>query len=496
MAKKPSRFINRELSWLEFNQRVIEEARDTAIPLLERLKFLAITASNLDEFFMVRVGGLQALAKEGLAQRDAAGLTPQQQIEAIGERVRTMVNDQYACYLNELEPALASAGITRVRADQLSEQQTLHLERLFKDELSVVVTPMAIPTPDRFPLLVNLSLNIAVRLKPAAEGQAPRFATMPVGPVVRRFMSMPAPSGYAFMLAEDVLRLFIAHLFPGEEIMEAVPYRITRNADMTVREDLAADLLDGMRDVLDARKQSDCVRLEVDASASRTLLAFLQRALKVRDQDVLLIPGPLNLADFMQLAVTEGFDQLKCEPWPPQPVPGLDPRKTIFEELARRDLLLVHPYDSFEPVLRLVREAADDPDVLAIKQILYRTSRNSPVIAALKRAAEHGKYVTALVELKARFDEARNIAWAEELEQAGAQVIYGVKGLKTHAKVCIVVRRQPQGIVRYVHFGTGNYNEITARLYSDISFMTCREDLCADASAFFNMITGYSQPQR
>jgi polyphosphate kinase len=297
-------------------------------------------------------------------------------------------------------------------------------------------------------------------------------------------------------MLEDVVAMLIDRFFPGEDVLECVPFRLTRNADMGLREDQAFDLLAQMEELLDARKESDCVRLEIADHASPELLGFLRDALSLGEGDVFAVPGPLDLSALRQLADLAGFDDLRYPPWPPQPSPGVDPTVPMFDVLAHRDLLLYHPYDSFEPVVRLIEEAARDPDVLAIKQILYRTSRDSPVVAALARAAEQGKYVTAVVELKARFDEARNIEWARSLEQAGVQVIYGIKGFKTHAKVCIIVRREPQGIQRYLHLGTGNYNEQTARLYSDVSFMTANEELAADATNFFNAISGYSQPQR
>jgi polyphosphate kinase len=510
MTAEEPRYFNRELSWLEFNQRVLDEARDESVPALERLKFLAITASNLDEFFMVRVGGLQILSARRGGKPDPAGLTPDQQLAAIGHRARQMNVDQYACFGGELEPLLAQAGIRRVAPGELSDRQRSALDQLFQNELSAVLTPMAVAADDEFPLLVNQSLCICVRLAPPPKQSAPkqsspqpasqqpdlpRFAIIPVGRTLSRFQTLPSEGGYAYMLIEDVVGMFVDRFFPGEQVREWAAFRITRNADMGLREDLAGDLLAGMEEVLDARKQSECVRLEIAVSAGEELLAFLRGKLDVGDDDVFAAPGPLDLSAFMQLAEVHGFDPLRYEPWPPQPAPDVDLTASIFDVIAERAVLLYHPYESFEPVLKLINQAADDPDVLAIKQVLYRTSRNSPVVAALRRAAENGKYVTAIVELKARFDEARNIEGARQLEQAGAQVIYGVKGLKTHAKLCIVVRREPHGIVRYVHFGTGNYNERTARLYSDVSFMTCDEELGADATSFFNAVTGYSQPQ-
>ena len=493
-----SKYLNRELSWLEFNQRVLAEALDVGVPLLERLKFLAITASNLDEFFMVRVGSLQMLLAQGSTSLDPSGLTPEQQLQAIGTRTHHMTVEQYACFLQDLEPKLTEAGIRRRRAADLTPRQAKLVEQLFDDELSSILTPIAVTSSEDFPLLATQSLTVCVRLDPAKddEKQRPRFAIVPFGKLTSRFVSLPAESDYEFMLVEDVVALHAPKFFPGESVRECVPFRITRNADLSIREDLAPDLLAEMEEVLEARRTGACVRLEISDTVTTQLLAFLQDALKVPNESVYVVPGPLDLSAFMQLSDRSGFDHLRYESWPPQPSPSVDLGSSMFQVLQRQDLMLVHPYESFEPVLRLLEEAADDPSVLAIKQVLYRTSRNSPIVAALQRAAEKGKYVTVIVELKARFDEARNIEWAKSLELAGAQVIYGVKGLKTHAKCLVIVRREPQGIVRYVHFGTGNYNETTARLYGDVSFMTSNEELGADATSFFNAITGYSQPMK
>ena len=533
MTESASKYLNRELSWLEFNQRVLAEAQDTAVPLLERLKFLAITASNLDEFFMVRVGSLQMLVAQGNSSPDPAGLTPEQQLEQIGARAHHMIVEQYACFLDDLKPKLAAAGFRHIQPTrnsaatltvgdvaksitnpmagseppastedasrtQLTARQLKLVEQIFDGELASVLTPMAVTSSDDFPLLTNQTLNLCVHLEPSPNDaeKCARFAIIPFGKGTSRFVTLPSEGGHEFMLVEDVVAQFVDRFFPGEPIRECVPFRLTRNADLSAREDLAPDLLAEMEEVLEARRTAACVRLEISDRASTPLLAFLQAAVKIPDEAVYVVPGPVDLSAFMQITDRSGFEHLRYESWPPQPSPSVDLGSSMFQVLQRQDLMLFHPYESFEPVLRLLEEAADDPDVLAIKQILYRTSRNSPIVAALQRAAEKGKYVTAIVELKARFDEARNIEWARSLEMAGAQVIYGVKGLKTHAKCMVIVRREPQGIARYVHFGTGNYNEITARLYSDVSFMTRDEELGADATSFFNAITGYSQPQR
>ena len=534
------RFFNRELSWLEFNQRVLDEASDQSLPLLERLKFLAITASNLDEFTMVRVGSLQILQAEGEMRPDPVGLTTSQQLKAIGERMQAFLTEQYRCFLSDIEPALAKAGMNRLLASQLNDRQLQHVQTYFDHEVFPILTPLAIvaasdsieaanielqiakrkgkkkkvalaksqdstadpsvpvvePTSLVFPPLINQSISLCVRLAPAAGTVEPRFAIVPFGRNRQRFVTVPSESGFNYILLEDVVSLFLSKFFPGESIEESVAFRITRNADLELQEDQAFDLLSKMQEIVNARRQSDCVRLELADHASPLVREFLQSAVEVPDRWVFAAPGPLDLAAFFRLTDSQGFDNLRYEPWPSKPSLQIAPSESLFDAISRQDILLYHPYESFDAVVRFVDEAADDPDVLAIKQTLYRTSAKSPIVAALKRAAQKGKYVTAVVELKARFDEQRNIEWARDLERADVQVVYGVKGLKTHAKLCLIVRREPQGIQRYVHFGTGNYNEITSRIYSDVSLMSCHEDLGADATAFFNAITGYSQPQR
>ncbi|HUI92763.1 MAG TPA: polyphosphate kinase 1 [Chitinivibrionales bacterium] len=502
---KKTEFINRELSWLEFNDRVLECAQNASIPLLERLKFLAITGSNLDEFFMVRVGGLQMLSKKNDGKKDPAGMRPSEQLDAIYKRATAMAADRYACFFG-LEKELTGSGIVRVAAHELSKEQSRHAEYVFENELAPVLSPMTLADAEHAPLLANRMLYIAVRFsspdgpfsarggKTTARGR--RLAVIPLGKASGRFFTLPSEGGYHFMLVEDLVTLFVSRFFPGEAIAETACFRVTRNADMSLQEDDAHDLLSAMEDVIDARKRGDCVRLEVDAKATPVLVAALASSLCAAGNTVYRALGPLDLSAFMQLTTLSGFEKLRYKPWPAKTPPLLKSPLSMFEVISKRDVLLYHPYESFDPVLRFVQEAAKDADVVAIKQTLYRTSKKSPFVAALADAARAGKYVTALVELKARFDEERNIEWAAELEDAGVQVIYGVKGLKTHAKVFIAVRRERDGLKRYVHFGTGNYNEITATIYSDASLFTCDEDLGADASAFFNSITGNSQPQK
>ena len=496
MAEIP-KLLNRELSWLEFNARVLEEARDPAVPLLERLKFLSICSSNLDEFFMVRVGGLRQLQEEGKVVRSPEGRTVAAQLTDLTQHTRQLVADQYACLQTQLLPALDAAGIQSVPVAQLTPKQQVQIERIFQRDLQPVLSPVAVEKSETFRWLPGLTLVLLVRLKPAADmPRKHRFALVRLPRSFNRFIALGDADGYRYITLEEIVIHYVGELFPGETIAECVLFRITRNADLAMREDKAGDLLEQMREVLDARKSGACVRLEIEARVSKISLTFLQNAFHISDEQVYLVPGPVDLSAYRVFFKLPGFDSLKDPPYPPQASPHVPPDAAMFDLIARKDILLFHPYESFDPVVRLLEQAADDPSVLAIKQILYRTNDKSRIIAALTRAAAKGKQVTVLVELKARFDEARNIEWAQTLERAGAEVIYGLKHLKVHAKVCIIVRREPAGIRRYVHFATGNYNEVTATQYSDIGLLTCHEDFAADATAFFNTITGYSQPVR
>ncbi|NNJ26002.1 Polyphosphate kinase [Planctomycetes bacterium LzC2] len=542
----PEHFLNRELSWLEFNQRVLDEAADPQVPPLERLKFLAITGANLDEFFMVRVGGLQMLAEETREGRDAsetededfadsgfggtpgtdpAGMTPEQQLAAIAERCAAMNADQYAL-LAELDELLAGHGFVRPDPKKLTSHQAAALDHAFSEALFGVLTPTSVTAPEDFPLVETGAVCVLVRLAPAPphreddpeikaaanalnEGGS-RFAVIPCGRAVPRWLTLPADGAagdhgpgtnaeggraFAYLPVEEAVAHLAGRFFEGQTVEEAVAFRVTRNADLAIREDQAGDLLRQMRRVLEKRRRGGCVRLELAAGASEEATAFLKHCLDVEPRDLYLAHGPIGLGALMKVTGAAGFDDLRVEDWPPQPPVRLDGEEPSFEALSAGDVLLYHPYDSYEPVVRLAEEAAEDPDVLAIKQTLYRTSADSRIVAALKTAAQAGKSVAAVVELKARFDEARNIEWARDLERAGVQVIYGVRGLKTHAKLLLIIRREPDGVRRYAHFGTGNYNESTARIYSDASLMTADDDLTADAVNFFNAVTGYSQPQ-
>jgi polyphosphate kinase len=499
----PTNFLNREMSWLEFNQRVLEQAADSSNRLLERCKFLAITYSNLDEFFMVRVGGLRLQQSAGARSSDPSGMSVEGQLAAIRTRTQELVAQQYQLLREQLEPKLKQHGIKRINMSECSLKHSEVLQRTFESEILPVLSPLGIEPDSEFPLLTNRLLHIAVQIENTAEDETSsesnlpyRFAIIPLSDVLPRVLALPAESGFSFILLEEIVQGMVQELFPQETIVSTTVFRATRNADISLQEDSAADLLHGMKELLLQRTTSECVRLEVLSDVTEEVLSFLTSSLKVEQNQIYRCPGPLDLGFLMQLSGTKGFDHLRNPAWPAQRSPQVDPSVPMFETIAEQDILLNHPYEGYAPVVRFVNEAADDPDVLAIKQTLYRTSRDSAIVGALKRAAKKGKYVTAIVELKARFDEARNIEWAEELQRAGVEIVYGVKRLKTHAKICIIVRREPRGIVRYVHFGTGNYNEATARLYSDISYFTCNEQLGRDASAFFNAITGFSQPQQ
>lgn len=494
--KNSGLYVNRELSWLEFNQRVLDEATDSTVPLLERLRFLAITASNLDEFFMVRVGSLRTAVRGGDSGVDPSGMSAAEQLEAVSSRVHEMVETMYSIYLERVEPKLRKIGILRRHITELTLTQQQFVEQLFEEQIVAILTPIAIHDPESFPLLMGRTINVAVQLAPEEGSDEYRYAVIPLGQSDLRFIKLPSDTGLEFVLGEDVISLMAQRFFPGEEIVSTVPFRVTRNADLSVREGEGSDLLAEMEDVLDERKDSFCVRLEISDQVTVAMLAFLKKLLKLRNRDVYVLPGPAGFGDLMRIADSPGFERHVYPSAKPCVPAGFEPGLSVFDSIRERDRLLYHPYESFTPVVRLIEEAASDPDVLAIKQTLYRTSRNSPIVAALKLAAENGKNVTVIVELKARFDEARNIEWAKQLELAGVQVIYGVRGLKTHAKACLIIRRETDGFRRYCHFGTGNYNEATANLYTDVSYFTCNEKLGNDAVAWFNAVTGFSQLQQ
>lgn len=486
-------YHNRELSWLEFNQRVLDQALKDSGPLLERVKFLAITASNLDEFFQVRVGSLMLQKRSGRKTRDNSGYTPTRNLSAIRERVLKMNEDQYKLLTQILLPALAEKGIFMLSAAQLSDSQRAQTAAIFEDNISPLLTPLAVDPDSPPPNVPALHIVLACRLVDPAD-ESTRHVLIPIHENLPRRISVQTDDGNtAFILIEDLVAAHAYQLFPGETVAATTAFRVTRNGDIAVEEDDTTDLADEMEDVLTARRFADTVRLEMRDDAPRDLALMIRTVTASTAQEIYRHDGPLGLASFMELAFLPDFDHLRDEEWPAQSSPSITPGVSMFETIAANDVLLFHPYESFDPVIRLIEEAAADPDVIAIKQILYRTARQSRIIDALIKAAENGKHVTALVELKARFDEARNLTRADELQNAGAQIVYGVKNLKTHAKICLIVRREAGRLRRYVHLGTGNYNETTSRLYTDLSYLTCKSEYGNDASLLFNAVTGRSK---
>ena len=496
-AHDDSLFINRELSWLAFNARVLEEGTDASNPLLERTKFATITAANLDEFFMVRVAGLQQAVEDGNTAPDLAGLTPSRQLALVSDRAHAQVAAVYALVMDDLLPALAARGIRLVGVGDLEAQPRALLAVHFRDAVFPVLTPLAIDVSRPFPLLSSLSLNVAVLLEPAAGDTEPRLAIVQVPPGLARLIPLAQPgAGFTFVLLEDVIRTHLAQLFPGQAIIGSTMIRLSRDAELELDDEGGRTHLELVERELRRRRRNDVIRLEVEKSAPEELVNLLRQQLDLTPDDVYAVPGPLDLRFLMGLADVPGFAELRDPPLRPVDVLANAQETDLFSVLDERDVLLYHPYDSYDPVVALIAQAADDPDVLAIKMTLYRTSLGSPIIASLRRAAERNKQVTVLVELTARFDEERNIQWARALEEAGAHVIYGVRGYKTHAKVCLIVRRGPQGLQRYVHLGTGNYNERTARIYTDFGLMTSSRAIADDATAVFSSLTGYSDPPR
>ena len=486
-------YLNRELSWVEFNQRVLNEALRDDLPLLERVKFLAITASNLDEFFQVRIGGLMLLRRSGRKTPDASGLTPAKNLAALRQRILKMSADQYRLLSDTIVPALIKAGIHPLQPQDLSVAQAAQVAATFEDSIFPLLTPLAIEPNGAPPAVPALQVIVACRLLDP-ETQKVRQTLIPIPEILGRRVSVANEGeGHHFILIEDLVAMHAGQLFPGETVTATTAFRVTRNGDIAVQEEDAIDLAGEMEDVLSARRFADTVRLELRSDAPRDLIRIIQNVTGATPQEVYRVDGPPGLASFMELAFLSGFDHLRDTDWPAQNSPAITPGSSMFETIASHDVLLFHPYESFEPVLRLIEEAAEDPDVIAIKQVLYRTARKSRIIDALIKAAENGKHVTALVELKARFDEARNLDRADELQRAGAQIVYGVKGLKTHAKICLIVRRESGHLRRYVHLGTGNYNETTSKLYTDLSYLTCKPEYGNDASLFFNAVTGRSK---
>lgn len=491
----PDYYRNRELSWLAFDYRVLSEARDKTIPLLERVKFLGITASNLDEFVMVRVASLKDMVHADYTKPDIAGLKAGAQLALIGEECHRLVDMQYNTYNRSLLPLLEKQGIRIItKHEAMTEKEREFADRYFDETVYPVLTPMAVDPSRPFPLIRNKTLNIAALLQKKKGSQELEFATVQVPSVLPRLLRVPSESGTSLILLEEVIERNIARLFLNYDVICAHPYRIMRNADLTIDEEEAEDLLEAIEKQLKQRQWGEVIKLEVEEGMDKRLLKILKKEFSIKEEDIYAISGPLDLTFLSKLYGLEGYEHLKTERYVPQPVMALQNEDDIFANIRKGDILLHHPYQTFEPVVDFIRRSAKDPNVLAIKQTLYRVSGNSPIIASLAQAAENGKQVTVLVELKARFDEENNINWAKMLEKAGCHVIYGLLGLKTHCKITLVVRREDEGIRRYVHLGTGNYNDTTAKLYTDCGLMTCQKSIGEDATAVFNMLSGYSEP--
>jgi polyphosphate kinase len=493
-------FINRELSWLAFNGRVLAEAQDASLPPYERLKFLAISAANLDEFFMVRVAGIKQQLASGVTATEADGLSPTEQFQAITAGVREMVEAQARVWGKALVPLLRSHGLEIRSTAELSAEQREAVAEHFRSVVFPSLTPLAVDPGHPFPHLRNKSLNLAVMLR--KEGKRRRagatqsdLAVVQVPTVLSRLVPVPSEEGRSvYVLLEDLIAQHLAELFPGFTVEHTAAFRVTRNWDLNVDEEESEDLLSTIQEELRRRDRGMAVRLELDAGATLALEESLRDSLNLSLEDVYRVDPPLQLSDMTALADRDHRPEMRVDPFVPALPPSLRDAESLFPVLARGDILLHHPYESFDPVTRFIEEAADDPNVLAIKQTLYRIAPDSPIARALSRAAENGKQVAALVELKARLDEANNIAWARRMEETGVHVVYGLIGLKTHCKLALVVRREGQGIRRYVHLGTGNYNALTARQYTDLSLFTCRTAVADDVSALFNMLTGYAVP--
>ncbi len=496
----PEYYRNRELSWIGFNERVLSEAKDKQIPLFERLKFLSITASNLDEFFMIRVASLKDMVHAGYTKPDIAGMTAKEQLEKISVKTHELVQEQYRTYNRSLLPALQGAGLCVVeRHEKLTKKQAEYVDQYFEENVYPVLTPMAMDSARPFPLIRNKSLNIGalIRKKDAKKGKEElEFATVQVPSVLPRIVDIPSEEEgmRTVILLEEIIERNIGKLYLSNEVVCAHQFRIMRNADLSIDEDDAADLLKEIQKQLKKRQWGEVIRLEFNEKMDKRLQKFLKTEFDIRDEDTFAVNGPIDLTFLMKLYGIDGFEKYKVPKHVPAQVPALMNGRSIFENIRRGDILLHHPYMTFDPVVDFVRQAAKDPDVLAIKQTLYRVSGNSPIIAALAQAAENGKQVCVLVELKARFDEENNIVWAKMLEKAGCHVIYGLLGLKTHSKITLVVRKEDSGIRRYVHLGTGNYNDSTAKMYTDCGLLTCDERIGQDATAVFNMLSGYSEP--
>ncbi len=486
-------FINREISSLEFNKRVLEEASDLSNPLLERTRFLSIVSSNLDEFTSVRVAGVWDQVAAGLEEIDESGFTPRQLMNQLCSLMHELMADMYNCFNRSLRPALKRENLVLAKYKKITPRQKDFIENLFLKTIYPVLTPMVVDKSRPFPLLANRSLNIGLLLEDEREDSETIFATVQVPAVLDRLVQLPAEDNKrVFVLLEDIIKGHMGELFTGHKIISMGCYRIIRNAGLGVDEEGAEDLLEAIQQSLKMRKWGEVIRLELEQGMDERLIQTLVEEWEVPENGIYKIKGPIDLTFLNRLSNLNAYDHLRYTVLRPHMPEAFSSEEDYFQVITDQDLVLHHPYESFDPVVNLVTQAASDPNTLAIKQILYRVSGNSPIVAALAQAAENGKQVTVLVEIKARFDEEQNINWAKQLEQAGCHVIYGLMGLKTHGKILLIVRREETGIKRYLHLSTGNYNDVTAQVYEDVGFFTCDPYMGADASALFNMLSGLS----
>lgn len=496
-AFKPAHFINRELSWLEFNQRVLDEARDPQNPLLERLKFFCIVSSNLDEFFEVRVAGLKQQIESDVVERSIDGLTATEAFKAVAARVRRMVNDQYTCWREDIRPSLEKNGIRILDIKGLDKEDLDWVQEYYRSQVRPVLTPLAIDPAHPFPQLLNKSLNLIVRLELARGHEALKhMAVVQIPRILPRMIQLPRTDARQdYLYLGQLISHNLADLFPGTKIIGCWPFRVTRNSELYIDEEETANLLKAVENELHNRRKGDAVRLEIEHDCPRFVRDALLKTLRLTEEDLYLIDGPLNPTRLMTLTQGDHSPELRYKPFVAPVAAALRGKTDLFAAIRERDILLHHPYENFNSVVDFLEQAAADPDVLAIKQTLYRTGGDPRIIGALENAVNNGKQVTAVVELRARFDEANNIQWARRLEENGVHVVYGLVGYKIHAKSCLVVRREGHHIRRYVHLATGNYNPSTARLYTDIGLLTCKPDFGEDATNFFNLLTGICQYQ-
>ena len=518
---KPENYVNRELSWIDFNGRVLGEATDVSNPLLERANFLGITQSNVDEFFMVRVASLHKLAAANVTTTDASGLTPEEQLNAVNRKEHRMVQERYEIYNQQIIPQLAKEQIDILHIKDLDQKQYEFIRRYFNDELMPVLTPMADDSSRPFPFISNSSLNIAISLRRDPTAQQPgkhetlegdqevnkkqnephddrqeaeiKFATVRVPEIYKRLVRLPGENN--FILIDELVKEFLSLLFPGYQILATATYRVMRDMDLDVAEEDTSDLLRAVKHQLREREHGQVMRLEVENTIDEWLEDQLIDNLHVSERSIYRVDGPVDLTFLKKLSgMVDGHADLRFKPFKPYLNPQLDLEHNIFKAIRQKDYLVQHPYDNFDAVVNFIHQAATDPAVLAIKMTLYRVSGNSPIIKYLGMAAQQGKQVTVLVEVKARFDEQNNVRWAQRLEQMGCHVIYGLVGLKTHCKIALVIRRDEDGLRRYMHLGTGNYNDVTAHFYTDMGLFTCAHELGVDMTNLFNMLSGFARP--